>query len=182
LFAVLAIGSPSLANIVVGPVINPANGHNYYLLSENSWTASEAEAVSLGGTLATINNLAENTWVAQTFGQLPGASSTRFYDLWIGYNDSSSEGTFTWISGETPGFTNISPNSNPNSDLNDFFSIVPHDQGGTPLGQIAQNQWNLVSDTAGFRLGVVEVVPEPGSTLAILGFAMIGLLRRSHRR
>ncbi len=55
------------AGILSGPVLNPANGHIYYLLSQNTWSNAEAEAVSLGGHLATIRNAAENQWVYSTF-------------------------------------------------------------------------------------------------------------------
>ena len=37
------------AAVLAGPITNAANGHLYYLLSANTWTASEAEAVGLGG-------------------------------------------------------------------------------------------------------------------------------------
>ncbi|MHC4380242.1 MAG: choice-of-anchor J domain-containing protein [Planctomycetota bacterium] len=59
---------PVLANIV-----NPNNGHPYFLLGESDFDTAQAMAISLGG-------------------------SQR--DLMIGLNDRSLEGTFTWISGE----------------------------------------------------------------------------------
>ena len=55
------------AGILSGPAINPGPGHTYYLLTQNTWTASEAEAVTLGGHLVTINDSAENDWVLNTF-------------------------------------------------------------------------------------------------------------------
>jgi len=30
----------SRAGIIAGPITNPANGHEYYLLTPNTWTAS----------------------------------------------------------------------------------------------------------------------------------------------
>ena len=47
---------PLTASILQGAVTNPANGHTYYLLTQNTWTASEAEAVTLGGHLVTAND------------------------------------------------------------------------------------------------------------------------------
>ncbi len=46
------------------PIINPENGHTYLLLSQGNWTDSEAEAVALGGHLATIRNQAEEDFVS----------------------------------------------------------------------------------------------------------------------
>ena len=51
------------AAIFIGPHVNPANGHAYYLLQPDTWTASRVKAVALGGDLVTISDLAENTWV-----------------------------------------------------------------------------------------------------------------------
>ena len=56
------------ADILAGPITNPNNGHDYYLLTPNTWSASEAEAETLGGTLAVIQNDAEQEWVFSKFG------------------------------------------------------------------------------------------------------------------
>lgn len=90
------------AAILSGPITNPANGHKYYLLAQQTWTASEAEAVSLGGHLATVRNAAENQWIYAQFSQFGGVSR----GLWIGLNDAAQEGTFVWISGETSTYLN----------------------------------------------------------------------------
>ncbi len=64
---VLALAACSIihgnSGVVTPPTLNPANGHLYYLLTPNTWTAAEAEAVSLGGTLATIDDANEDAWV-----------------------------------------------------------------------------------------------------------------------
>ena len=87
------------------PVINPANGHRYYLLESGmTWTDAEAFAVTLGGHLATINDSDENEWVRTN---ILGFDATDRRG-WIGFNDQNIEGTFEWSSGETPGFTNWS--------------------------------------------------------------------------
>src|SRR5437867_3069965 len=69
----------TLLNIDLGPIVNPANGHMYYRLTQSTWTAAESEAVGLGGHLATINDANENEWVASTFG-----SPTEAWRIWIG--------------------------------------------------------------------------------------------------
>src|SRR5580765_6641255 len=75
------------AAVLAGPITNAANAHAYYLLSSNTWTASEAEAVGLGGHLVTINDAAENQWVLNTFFPLTGVP---YASLWIGLNEAAS--------------------------------------------------------------------------------------------
>src|SRR5258705_8618838 len=95
-------GSAALgASVMLGPIVNPANQHTYYLLTADTWTNSQAFAQTLGGNLATINDAAENAFVFAQFGT--------GRDLWIGFNDAQTEGVFTWISGETPSYTNWRP-------------------------------------------------------------------------
>src|SRR5438045_3064478 len=86
--ALLALASTAHATVIVGPILNPANGHSYYLLETAAWTASEAEAATVGGHLVTINDLAEEQWVYATFSSYQGVSRA----LWIGLTDAASEG------------------------------------------------------------------------------------------
>jgi lectin-like protein len=90
------------AAVLAGPLTNAANGHTYYLLSADTWTASEAEARGLGGHLVTINDAAENQWVLNSFSPLTGVP---YASLWIGLNDAANEGQFVWASGEPVTFT-----------------------------------------------------------------------------
>ena len=91
------------ANVLYGPIINPANGHAYSLLDTQTWTDSEAEATSLGAHLVTIRSDAENTWVFNTF--VPLLPNTFPATLWIGLNDAAVEGHFVWASGEPVFYT-----------------------------------------------------------------------------
>lgn len=84
------------ADIIAGPITNPANGHDYYLLSPNTWTTSEAEAESLDGTLAVIKNADEQKWIYSTFGACAGTN----HDLWIGLHRSFHGGPLVWVTGE----------------------------------------------------------------------------------
>ena len=88
------------AAVVAGPIWNPATGHEYYLLSANTWSGAEAEAVGLGGNLVAILDQAENAWVWETFAPIQGGP------LWIGLNDVEQEGTFVWTSGRLTDYTN----------------------------------------------------------------------------
>ena len=90
------------AGIIVGPITNPANGHDYYLLTPDTWNAAEAEAESLGGTLAIINSAAEQEWVFSKFGSYGGTDR----DLWIGLHRQRQDGPFVWVSGEKLDYLN----------------------------------------------------------------------------
>ena len=96
------IGAFEFQSVLAGPIQNPANGHDYYLLTQSNWTDAEAQAVSLGGHLATINDAAENAWVVSNFSEYEGVHRC----LWIGLNDAAVEGTFVWVSGEPVTYTN----------------------------------------------------------------------------
>src|SRR5688572_11605998 len=99
----LAFGCSVQSAVLTGPIYNPATGHNYFLLGQSSWLTAQAEAQSLGGHLATINDAAENTWVTSTF--IGGQERA----LWIGLNDVAQEGVFVWASGETASYRNWEP-------------------------------------------------------------------------
>ncbi len=100
----------------VGP-----NGNTYKVLAQPdggggfngmTWATAEAEAVTLGGHLTTINTAAEQDWVYRTF-------SPYRTDLWIGLNAVASPGNFVWSSGQPVTYTNwSSANGEPNPDPN----------------------------------------------------------------
>jgi hypothetical protein len=91
---------------IAGPIVNPANGHKYFLLEPATWTNAELAAVAMGGHLVTINNQDENTWVYNTFGSFTGVDG----DLWISLHlpdpatastDAATRSTeFVWASGQ----------------------------------------------------------------------------------
>ena len=80
------------------------NGH-YYTLTENEmdWVSAEAEAVSHGGHLITINSAEEQAFVEKTF------CAVRFENLWIGMTDAGREGNWHWVSGEPVEYTAWDP-------------------------------------------------------------------------
>ena len=141
------------ADVIAGPIVNPANGHSYYLLTQNTWAASEAVATTLGGHLVTINDADENTWVLDTFSNYGGSYKT----LWIGLNDRAVEGTFVWSSGETATFRNwYSGEPNNSGGAEDNTHIYDPSRGGGYVGK-----WNDAGNStieSGVPLhGVVEV-------------------------
>ncbi|NJM58208.1 MAG: hypothetical protein HC857_13265 [Synechococcales cyanobacterium RU_4_20] len=77
------------------------NGKEYLLTTAKTWEEAQAEAVSLGGNLVTVNDAAEEAWLRQTFGTTES--------LWIGLTDRVQEGTFRWADGEAVTYTNWAP-------------------------------------------------------------------------
>jgi hypothetical protein len=134
----------SRADIIAGPITNPANGHDYYLLSPNAWTLSEAEAEVLGGTLAIIKNASEQDWVFSTF-----SKRVNHNGLWIGLHRIRMDGPFVW---KTEAPTNYF----------DWGTGEPNNVGGVENCVHIQNgssdtgTWNDISDDHLFN-GVVEL-------------------------
>jgi hypothetical protein len=158
-----------------GPVLNPANGHYYYLLSPTDWLSSQSQAVALGGNLVTINNLAENNWVYSTFGGLSKP-------LWLGLTDRFSEGTFGWVSGEAFSFSfwnSGEPNNGGGFVPDEDYAYMVESNSGLPL---TPGRWNDVP-VAGDGIinpvyGVVEVVPEPTAMTLVMAAGLTALFRR----
>jgi len=175
-----------------GPIQNPANNHYYYLLGSDNWTASQSQALGLGGNLVTINDAAESDWVVTTFLNFGGVSR----DLWTGLNDVATEGTFQWVSGESFTYSNWQPGQ-PDNGFNDGTQYpvenYVHIFGGTTTEQLpgwSPGKWNDVQDIAGYTsnsgtsrqiFGVVEVVPEPSVNLLLLATGSLAILLRGRR-
>jgi hypothetical protein len=141
--------------VLAGPIVNPANGHIYYLLPEDTWTNSEAMAENLGGTLTIIDDQAENDWIYATFGYYGGLPR----NLWIGCTDAAMEGTWVWVTGQPLTYSNWAASSGePNNS-----------GGGENCGQIfppfevagRASLWNDIDCHAQIN-GVVEVIPRAG--------------------
>lgn len=149
------------AAILAGPIINMANGHWYYLLEEDTWQNSEAQAVELGGHLATINDQAEQDWVFSTFGSYAGTNRS----LWIGLREVN-PGNFQWVGGESVEYAHWLSGQPDNSPVAGGENYVHMLNTGNEYGH-SGGLWNdLASPNTGFPTfnplcGVVEV-PAPG--------------------
>jgi hypothetical protein len=142
--------------VLGGPMTNLANGHIYYLLSQNTWSNAEAEAVSLGGHLATVRNEAENAWILRTFSTYGGRARI----LWIGLSDRDKKFHFAWSSGESVSYAaweEGEPNNAGGGE--DFVAIYFFNY------QNERGKWNDFGDRKvsprGLPMnGVMEIIPQ----------------------
>jgi hypothetical protein len=167
----------SAAAPVAGPILNPANGHEYYLLGPDTWGGDETSAQALGGTLATVRSSQENTWIYTTF--TPASKG----NLWIGLYDPTQDTTpgpahaanFVWASGEQSAYRNWASGEPSNSGGVEWYTTIQYQTFNVLLPQ----QWNdgPATQPQNIIYGVAEVAPEPGS-LGMISLAAGILLRR----
>jgi hypothetical protein len=131
-----------LCRVVAGPITNPNNGHIYYLLSPTNAAAADEEATFLGGHLATVRNIAENSWIVSTFNPL-----SKTNNLFIGFTDNASEGSFRWMSGETNTFSNWDSGEPNNSNGNEDYTEIMVDTG----------KWNDVVGTSHYSVAEIPL-------------------------
>ena len=91
----------------------------YLIVNGETWHAAEANAVELGGHLATIEDEAENTWLANTF-------RNEIYNAYIGLNDEAVEGEWRWSSGINTSFFNWNSNepNNPGDTETSDYALI----------------------------------------------------------
>jgi hypothetical protein len=151
---------------VLDTAINPANGHVYYLFDRSDWTSAENAAIALGGHLATIRNVTENTWVLNRWG-------TNGRSLWIGLHDpvvgdgsgAQHAADFVWSSGETSAYRNWTSGEPNNANGLEYCAVIA-----------GNGQWNDLQDytnyaAAGNLQGVAEVsvcTPHHATATAVL--------------
>ena len=136
------------------PIENPGNHHIYILLRPAKWEQSEAEAVALGGHLATVRNQAEEDWIFRTFGSYGGMQRL----LWIGLSDRDKKFHFSWSSGESVSYTTWAQGEPNNAGHGEDYVAIYY-----PNHRQA-NEWNdwgdRTVDPIGLPMdGVVEIIP-----------------------
>lgn len=126
-------------------VLNPANGHYYQLTDPVPWVDAEAQAVTWGGHLVTLNSWEEEVWIKNTFG--------RREHFWIGFNDIAEEGTWVWSSGAPVTYTNWDTGEPNDADGHEDAAVMnwKHCVDGDCFG----DYWNDVP-VEGDNRGVVE--------------------------
>jgi len=141
--AVLVVAAVnSHAEIIAGPITNPANGHDYFLLTPDTWSASEAAAEQLGGTLAVIENQAEQDWAFAKFGNFGGTNRS----LWLGLRRDFPGGPFRAVTDVRMNYFNWSVGEPSNSGGNENY-----------VQMLDTGKWNDNQDTANPVCGLVEV-------------------------
>src|ERR1700744_3420473 len=148
------------AGVITGPVANPGNGHSYYLLAASSWSAAEAEAEKLGGTLAVIKNNSEQQWVFSQFGSYGGTNR----NLWIGLHRQWNGGPFTWVTDERNGYLNWCDGEPDNR--NGMENCVHMLSPDKPYSTAIPGKWNDLPDAGILADGTVPfgVVEVPGKS------------------
>ncbi|MEZ6134980.1 MAG: PKD domain-containing protein [Pirellulaceae bacterium] len=136
-----------------GPTVNTSeffeyNGRRYTLLTTSlSFLDAEAQAQRLGGHLATINDAAENGFLAQWVNEFYGYNQT----VHIGIYDAREEGVMEWTSGEPVTYTSWGGGQPDN------WSGVT----GEDFGQLNWSNQGLWNDARGGNLpALVELTDE----------------------
>ncbi len=89
------VWTPTSSGIAETPIVTRGDSA-YAIVQGGTWQQAEANAQKLGGHLVTINDSAENDWLA----------SQGWLGKWIGMQDLDNDGTFTWSSGDATSWTN----------------------------------------------------------------------------
>ena len=131
----------------ISPLYFRYNGKFYLLSNAGTWTQAQAQAVTLGGNLVTVNDAAENQFLVNTFG-----GTER---LWIGLTDEVTEGTFKWANGEAVTYTNWA-SGEPNN-LNDEDYVEFNLRGA--------GKWNDLPNSLRLLRGIIEIANPSNDTI-----------------
>ncbi len=160
-----AIESRTLSFANYNGILPTYNGKEYRLTSSaKTWEDAQAEAIAAGGNLVILNDAAEQAWVWDTFGR------TQNRTLWLGITDKFQEGQWRWISGEPSSYTHWLPGQPDDYQGNQDYGAIGSTDGRwddqTNSGGAIFNGSAWVAAPA---FGVIEINPQPGTTLTYNG-------------
>jgi hypothetical protein len=142
----LGIADPNDA-VLAGPINNPANNSDYYLLVRGlNFNLAESIGVLLGGHLASIQDADENEFVRA---QVLGFDATDRRG-WIGFTDVASEGNFVWTDGSPVTYTNWGGGEPNNANNTEHYAELLGSNG-------LWNDISLAGVSGGGNWAVVEV-------------------------
>jgi hypothetical protein len=180
LITAVAFGGQAHADITW--FLNPDNSHYYGVtLNTETWAQAEAQAVSLGGHLASVTSQNEENFLINTFvvSSTPGGS---LQPLWIGLYDANfspntANRNFVWTTGEPVSYTDWNPGEPNNNGGNEWYVAFNfHYAFGQTSTKGTWNDTTLGGSVSGPYRGIIELnfnptaVPEPGP-LALAGVA-----------
>lgn len=145
--ALMSIGMGSAAQAMT--FTNPTTGNEYFLTEAPSpWSQAQARAIAAGGNLVTINNVQEQKWLLDVFG------NTEMF--WIGFTDQETEGVWKWASGEAVTYTNWTA-TDPN-DAQFFGNQFLGGEDYAVMGWQQNGKWNDLPNHLFPARGIVEVI------------------------
>ncbi|MCG8406730.1 MAG: hypothetical protein MI923_16160 [Phycisphaerales bacterium] len=194
---ILLVSQTAQAAPIVWSIQAGGNGHSYDAILKTdgiTWQQAEAEAISMGGHLATITSADENDFVHSLIATNPAFWVNVGVDTrgpWLGAfqqpGSPEPNSGWTWVTGEPFDYTNwgtsangpTQPQDNPSGeDWLHFFG------GGN--SNFADTWNDLHADgnppNAAPRGYIVEFVPEPGSASILLMISLMMLRIKRYRR
>jgi hypothetical protein len=146
------------------------NSH-WYSLTDNwtSWIDAESEAVSVGGHLVTINDMNENSWLAENYRYTYAEGHTGDGDYagaYIGYYYNPTDTAWKWISGQPVTYTNLW--SQWDYFTGDYGYIHTNEHAFAPGGSWNHANWHTDPNASlAYLKGIIErdtnPVPLPGA-------------------
>jgi hypothetical protein len=148
---------------IITTMINPANGNPYTLLGASDRGTAAAMAQSLGGTLVTVADQAENDWIRSNLATFGGLNR----EIWLGYTDVAFEGTWVWDTNEPNLYENWAPGEPNDGGSGEDHAVITTSGQWNDVGA-GYSAYGIV-EISGARLDYTPIVAGQLATFAING-------------